>query len=181
MSAPPSPQRRAAPPALDPNVDAIPWVAEGVAAGVLGAAVVAVFFGLVDVVASRPFWTPFELGSEFLRGRLPAPGDPVDAVLVMAYTAMHGAVFLSVGLIAAFLLLSGSRPPGPVTTRGLVLAGFLFAAFEVVFSIFGWLFAPRSMALLGAGSVALANGLAAAAMAGFLCARAERALGPGGR
>jgi len=161
----------------DPSVDAIPWVIEGIRAGIAGAAVIALFFAILDLGAEHPFWTPFVLGSAFFRNALPAARSAVDPALVVGYTGIHALVFVGFGLSAAFYLFTGSRTTGPLATR-LALSAALFAGLEVVFVLFAMLFARGSLAMLGAGRVAVANALAAAAMAWLLCARADRVRRP---
>lgn len=170
---PPVP-RRALGSAEDPDVEAIPWVSAGAAAGVLGAAILALVFGIVDVLAGRPLWTPFALGAAFFRGALPPEGSAIEPALVVGYTILHGAVFVGAGVLAAFEILAGTRLPGPAATRGLLLAALLFLLFEIVFVAFALLFAPGAMALLGAGRVAFANLVAAGAMSALLYVRRAR-------
>jgi hypothetical protein len=156
------------------DVGSLPWVTEGVFIGLLGAATVAAFFGVVDLLAGHPLWTPYVLGSAFFRGTLPAAGSPIVPGLVLGYTVLHTAVFAGVGALASFHFLDGGRLPGPVAVRGLVLAGLLFAAFEVIFVAFGAVAAPGILGLLGAGRVAAANLVASGVMAAILFVRAEQ-------
>jgi hypothetical protein len=159
----------------DPDVSGTPWAADGLLVGLVGAAVVAAFFAVVDLVeAGRLFWTPYVLGASVLLGRVPEAGEPIAPVLVVGYTALHAAVFVAVASFAAFPILTGSVPPGPVSTRALLVAALFFLALEAIFLGFRALVAPGSAGLLGFGRVALANALASAAMAGLLHLRAER-------
>jgi len=160
--------------AADLNVDAIPWQREGVAAGVLGAIVVAIFFALVDLARGRLLWTPFVLGSAFFTSRTPSADAPIALVLALGYTAIHACVFLAFGLTAAFAVFTEPVPRAGLR-RGAVLACLLFVAFEITFAAFAQLFAPDVTRLLDAGRVAFANARAAAAMAGFLAWRRGRA------
>ncbi|MDX1650150.1 MAG: hypothetical protein R3263_09880 [Myxococcota bacterium] len=160
--------------------DAVPWVASGLLGGALGAATVAVFFLIVDLVAGRPLWTPTTLGSALFRGEMLPASAPAEPVLVLGYTAVHGLVFVGFGLIAAFLLMNGERRIAG--GRAVALAGALFAAFEITFVIFAIVFDRQLMQELGAGRVALANALAAVVMTVFLAARdatTRRTLGQG--
>jgi hypothetical protein len=151
----------------------LPWVASGVEAGLLGAAVVALFFLGVDLLAGRPLWTPHALGSALFLARLPEPGA-VSPVLVLAYTAIHGTVFIGFGVPAAFQVLT--RAPASTSGGALALLGLLlFVGFEAVFLAMAQLFVPGLLGLLGFGRVALANAAAAACMALFLRRRALRA------
>jgi hypothetical protein len=156
----------------DGDAERLPWVLVGHQAGVLGASVVALFFLVIDVLAGRPLWTPFALGAALFRGEIPAPDAPVELLLVVAYTGIHLTVFIGFGVPAAFQMLARARSPHPL--RAGLLAILLFVGFEVVFLSLGELFAPGLTGMLGAGRVALANVLAAGAMAGFLANRAAR-------
>lgn len=149
--------------------DAMPWVVNGLLSGVLGAATVAVFFLVLDLVGGNPLWTPTTLGAALFRGEMLPASAPAEPVLVVGYTAVHGLVFAGFGLIAAFLLMTGDRAVSSV--RAVVLGAALFVAFEISFVIFGILFERELMGQLGAGWVALANALAAVAMTFFLSAR----------
>jgi hypothetical protein len=160
---------------VDPYVGDVPWVSEGILAGVVGAATIALFFLALDFAEGRPFWTPNALGSFFFRGTLPEGNHAIEPALVAGYTLLHGAVFAAVGLMAAFELLSGTRLPGSrLAWRGLVLALLLFVGFEAVFFCFDAFAARGPLRLFGLPRVSLANALAALAMAGLLVARAQR-------
>jgi hypothetical protein len=157
----------------DPNVDAIPWANAGVAAGVIGGATVALFFLVFDVLAGRPLWTPYWLGSSFILGREPATGTAIHPVLVAGYTLIHGAVFVAVGMLAAFELMTGTNLPGRSRgVRVVVLAVLLFVGFELLFLGVSTVIAPNALAVLGGLRLSAANALAAAAMAGYLHHRA---------
>ena len=174
-SVPPAPAGTRAPILrTDGEAEALPWVSQGIEAGLLGASLVALFFLAIDVLAGRPVWTPHALGAALFRGELPAPGSPLEPVLVLAYTVLHGTVFIGFGVPAAFWMLTrAGSARGPL--RAGLLAVLLFAGFEAVFLSLGELFVPGLTGMLGAGRVALANALAAAAMAAFLASRAARA------
>jgi hypothetical protein len=157
----------------DPNVDAIPWVGAGIAAGVIGGGTVALFFLVFDVLAGRPLWTPYWLGSSIILGREPGAGSPIDPVLVIGYTVVHGGVFVAVGMLAAFELLTGTKLPGRSRgTRAILLTILLFVAFEALFLAVAGIAAPNALAVLGGLRVSAANALAAAAMAAYLGHRA---------
>jgi hypothetical protein len=148
-----------------------------VLAGALGAAVVAVFFLVVDVAAGRPFWTPFVLGSAFFKSTLPPLDAAIDPVLVLGYTAVHGLTFITFAAMVAFHLDTEAPRPRMSLGRAALIAAFLFAAFELAFVAFAWLFAPETTGVLGVGRVALANALAAVAMTVFVYSRAARGVG----
>lgn len=92
---------------------------EGLAAGVIGAAIVALWFLAIDAIRGEPFRTPALLGTAFL-GRT----DAVAAVL--SYTLVHGLAFLVFGVGIAALVAGAERQP--VFVFFLVI---VFTAFEV--------------------------------------------------
>lgn len=152
---------------------ALPWVSSGIEAGVAGAAVVAVFFLVVDWLAGRPLWTPHALGSALFLGARPDPAAAPEALMILAYTAVHGVVFIGFGVPAAFQVLA--RAPAMRRPASALLVGaLLFAGFEIVFLALGELFLSGMIGTLGVLRVTAANALAAAVMAGFLWARARR-------
>lgn len=103
---------------------------EGVQAGVLGAAVVAVWFFVVDLVMGRPLYTPATLG-EALRSIFgPVPVD-ANVQLIVLYTIAHFAVFIVVGILAAWIFNAAEGEPGHLA--GLFL---LFVVFEAGFYLF---------------------------------------------
>lgn len=153
----------------DARPDAIPWVVTGLGSGVIGAAVVALFFLVLDLLGGHPLATPNTLGATLFRGEVLPSSAPLEPALVVGYTAIHGLVFVGFGLIGAFLVMTGERGLSPA--RAAVLALGLLAVFEVVFLVFAALFEPDLVGRLGAGWVTVANALAAVAMVLFLRAR----------
>jgi hypothetical protein len=103
-------------------------VREGVVAGLIGAAAVAILILFFDVAGGSPLQSPAILGSAILKGIRDPNLVTVSAGPVLGYTIIHGLGFIGVGLIAAFLVASAEREPAMV----LALLIF-FAAFEVFF------------------------------------------------
>jgi hypothetical protein len=158
---------RTAPAAAETTTDVV-WVRAGLFAGFLGAAVVALFFLVLDVVAGRPLWTPHALGSALFLGSVPAPHAPVSLALIGAYTFVHGYVFVSVGLIAAFVLDWGELPERRRALFLLALAVPLFLALSLLILAFRWVRGPDAVLPFAVESVHAANALAALVMAAFL-------------
>jgi hypothetical protein len=76
---------------------------EGFVAGLIGAASVATWFLLVDLVAGRAFFTPAMLGDALFWG-VRDPGQVQIAFpSVVGYTMVHMLAFVVVGMVAAFL------------------------------------------------------------------------------
>jgi hypothetical protein len=136
---------------------------DGLFAGALGGLAVAVFFLLVDVLEGRPLFTPSLLGSVlFLRESAEAV-TRVDIPMVFAYTGVHFAIFVAVGMAAAFMVSEFETNP----SVGLVLL-LLFICFEAGFFGVTVGIAPGVIGVLGAWLVGIANLLAAGAMAAYL-------------
>jgi hypothetical protein len=149
---------------------AFSWYADGVISGAFGAAAVALFFLIVDLVGGHPLFTPNALGTSLFLGQAVTPDSPIVPVLVVGYTAVHVGFFVGFGVIAAFEVLSRRRIP-PTDAGTLLLTAALFVAFEISFLAMAQLFAPHLTGVLGVGRVALANAVAAFAMAKYLLTR----------
>jgi hypothetical protein len=149
------------------------WTRHGAVAGILGAATIAVYFFVLDWLRGHVLWTPHALGSAlFLGEAAPVDASP-DAAIVLGYTAIHGALFVATGLLAAAeLFLQRRLPVSPI--GGTVLTVLFFAAYEAVFLTFAAVFNPALVDNLGGGYVAGANLLAALLMSVYLVGAARR-------
>jgi hypothetical protein len=101
-------------------------VREGAIAGIIGASAVALWFLMVDSIAGRPFFTPAVLGAslfDLLGGGFGGRGLFAH---VAAYTVIHFAAFILIGIAAAMLMNVLDRKPS-------LLVGFigLFLVFEL--------------------------------------------------
>src|SRR6185295_9479726 len=77
---------------------------QGLAAGVLGAAAVAIWFLIVDLVAGRPFFTPSILGTALFQGSAAVATPervPVSLEMVVVFTWIHVLVFVIIGVAAS--------------------------------------------------------------------------------
>jgi len=101
---------------------------EGAFAGVIGATAVAVWFLIIDVVASRAFMTPNLLGRGLVSILGASAAMMPDSMMahVVVYTIFHYIAFALVGIMMATVVHQAERTPA-------VLAGFLlgFVAFEL--------------------------------------------------
>jgi hypothetical protein len=103
-------------------------VREGVVAGLIGAAAVALLILVFDIAGGSPLQSPAILGSVIFKGVRDPHLVAVSAGPIVGYTLVHGLGFVVVGLIAAFLVAAAEREPA------MVLAFLIFfAAFEVFF------------------------------------------------
>ena len=128
---------------------------EGVVAGLLGAAVVALWFLAIDAIQGEPLRTPKLLGAALLRQSAAMPA-------VLGYTVVHGVAFVIVGILGAALIAGAERQP--LFIFALVI---FFTAFEVFF--FGAVVIAAKWVLdeLAGWTVLLGNLLATAAMLGY--------------
>lgn len=135
---------------------------EGVVAGLIGAATIALWFFLLDLYNGRPFYTPNVLGAALsLSGAVRESATaPISLELVLFYTWIHGLVFCAIGGLAAKLLALAERDIH--YGFGILL---LFIIFEFGFVVATMVFAEPVLRALTWPAVLLGNLLAAAAMA----------------
>jgi hypothetical protein len=135
---------------------------DGVFSGVIGGLTVAVFYLLIDTFEGRPLWTPSLLGSALFLGASVDKITEVNVPMVFAYTGVHMALFVAAGMAFSFTVAQfESNPPLAIL---LIL---LFVCFEAAFFAFTMALAPGVVGALGASSIAVANLLAALAMAAY--------------
>jgi hypothetical protein len=155
------------PTVIDSSTAAIPDIyRQGIVAGVLGAATIAVWFFLVDVLSGRPlFYTPNVLGTALFRhgAGLDQPQTlAISLEMVLVYTWVHGLVFCVIGGIAAKLL--GLAERNIDVGFGILL---LFVIFEFGFVGAAFIFAEPILHALAWPSVLVGNLLAAAVMTAY--------------
>jgi hypothetical protein len=141
---------------------------EGLVTGLLGAAAVALWFLLVDLLQGRPLHTPALLGAIVTGSADPSlvAGGERRLALTALYTALHVLAFAAVGVVAVFLVHRAQRTPALV---GLLL--MLFAATEVAVVGVIALLDVHALGSLAWYQVAVGNLLAALAMGTYLVRR----------
>lgn len=139
---------------------------DGLIAGIIGAAIIAVWFLFLDAVTRLPLYTPTVLGEGlFLGGQGLASneGVHVSLKLTLMYTGVHGLVFIVLGVIAAYFLL---------LTKEKLSLGFsillLFLILELGFVGTAFFLAEPILHELSWSLVLLGNLLAATGMASYL-------------
>ena len=143
---------------------------KGSSPGVIGAAVVALWFLVFDVARGRPFLTPSLLGSlVFLGVSTPAVASPAVGP-ILGYTILHGLAFVAFGVVAATMLAMSDREPAL-----FIAFVILFACFEVFFFAVARRAGTRRADALVWWSVLVGNLLASIAMLWYFL-RAHRAL-----
>jgi hypothetical protein len=99
---------------------------EGLLVGLAGAAAVALWFFVLDLLVATPFRTPALLGAVLFDGLRDPAALTITPGIVLKYTAVHGLAFLIFGLAAAGLFALAERD------RHLLFGVFtLFCCFEV--------------------------------------------------
>jgi hypothetical protein len=141
-------------------------VAEGIATGVIGAIIVAIWYFIVDTAGGQPLHTPNVLGKIFLRGDLAPSAGRIVPLAVLGYTVIHFVVFALVGvgltLLVHLALRNSSLRMG--VWLGFLIAFGLFAGLTYMLSTAsGERFSPWSVV---SGSV-----LGVVGMAGYLWRR----------
>jgi len=136
---------------------------QGIIAGLIGAAVVAVWFLVVDSVAGRALFTPAALGSALLNGTGPPPGVEFSSVTILGYSLFHLAGFLLAGVVGSLLMTQAEKSPHLVF--GIIL---LFVIVETFFIFMVAMLGSWLMEELAWWSVLVGNVLAALSMGGYL-------------
>jgi MFS family permease len=134
----------------------------GLVAGLLGAAVVVIWFFILDVIAGQPFRTPAALGSSLLFGKSTIE---LSARVIVAYTVFHFLAFIVAGLLFVWITERIERRPS-------------FVFFALLFVILGEALALANLATyaqwglgsIGVWSVTIANLLSIAVMAWYIWA-----------
>jgi len=138
-------------------------VREGMVAGLLGAAVVAVWFLIFDLGRGQPLFTPAALGSTLFLGAATVDEVMITATTVLGYTVLHFVVFIMAGFLAAAIAAAADEQPP------LIIAAVLFFAIFEAFFMGG--LAVLAEFLLGAlawWTIAVGNLLAAVSMGYYL-------------
>lgn len=143
---------------------------EGLIAGVIGYAVVVLFFAVLNLIHGRsPFYTAALLGATLFYG-LENPADlRVWAGPVLAYNGVHLLVFLILGIIAAWLTSEAERGPA-FWYIGIIL--LLLLALHMSGIVLG--FAATLHGALPIRAAAPAGALAGIAMMAYLWAAHPR-------
>lgn len=140
-------------------------IREGIVTGIIGAAAVALWFLIVDLVRGQPLHTPALLGAVVSGAADPliAADAPGRMTYVALYTVLHVIAFAIVGVIAVFVVHRAERAPA---LFGLLL--MLFAAIEVAFTAFVALLEVRALGDIAWYQVAVGNLVAAVSMGWYL-------------
>jgi hypothetical protein len=145
-------------------------VREGIVAGLIGAAAVAAWFLVFDLIQRTPFQTPAVLWQGLVRGAVPTGAVSAGVGPVLGYTVIHVLAFAAFGIVAAALVAGAEREPAML----LALLIF-FAAFEVFFLALVTFLARPVLGLVAWWAILIGNFFAALSMLGYFFRR-HRAL-----
>ena len=108
---------------------------EGIAAGLIGASTIALWFLAVDTIHGRPLYTPTLLGTALFRGPAAVASTEnlsISLPMVVFFTLVHGLVFIAIGLAAQRLLKLAEKDAnygfGVILLSVISLCGFLFVS-----------------------------------------------------
>jgi hypothetical protein len=136
---------------------------EGIIAGALGAATVALWFLALDLVQGRLWFTPAALGSALFLGAGSATEVQHTPTVIAAYTAVHLAGFIGVGLLAAALVRGAERHPPVILGAALLFVTMEAFIIGLIAIVAVWLFD-----VIAWWTIAAANIVAALAMGVYL-------------
>lgn len=145
------------------HVDDRPLIREGIITGLIGAAVVALFYLGVDLIRGLPLLTPSVLGETFVLRQPDAVTTDVNMTAVLLYTAVHVLIFCFFGLALVAII---HRAETSSLARYAILP--IFLAFEFFFLGVLAVASETTRGLFPVGSVLTANGLSAVAMGWYL-------------
>lgn len=150
----------------DEAPEALSVYGEGIAAGVLGAATIAIWFLILDTISGRPLYTPSVLGTALFRhdAGLNSPNTmPISFDMVLAFTWVHLLAFALVGGLASRLVALAEEMPN--IGFGVIL---FFVVLEFGFIAAAMIFAQPVLHALTWSAVFVGNLLAAATMCVYL-------------
>lgn len=135
-------------------------VREGFISGIIGAAVVAAWFLVSDVVQGRPFSTPSVLGQVVLFQNSTPTVSPAEPGPVLAYTLLHLSAFVLFGTLLTQLIHFAMS--SPLARFGLLVIAVCFELFFVFMTyavfhetsyLFPWwsVMAANTLSLAGMG------------------------------
>lgn len=142
---------------------------EGLVAGLIGAAVLAAWFLLLDLVRARLLFTPAALGSALFHG-VSGPGAvEYSLATILGYTLVHTAAFLVAGLAMAGLVARSEEHPSLLLALVLLFVTFETLVTGLITIAAAWLLDQLAWWAIAAGNLG-----AAAAMGYYLWRRHPR-------
>ena len=135
-------------------------VTRGLVTGLIGAGAVAIWFLVLDVARGQPFFTPAALGAALLLGATSQAEVQVTLPIVAAYTVLHVAAFVLIGIAVEWAAERVERAPAVLRAAALTFVLIEGVFIGLVGAVSQWV-----LGALGYWAVAVGNVLALAAMA----------------
>jgi hypothetical protein len=142
---------------------------DGPIAGIIGAAIIALWFLFLDAVIRLPLYTPTVLGAGLFVGAEDLALNEevrVSLKLTLMYTGVHGLVFIVLGVIASYFFLLTDKK-----LNFVLLTLLLFIILELGFVGTAFVLAEPVLHELTWAMVLVGNFLAATGMASYLWLR----------
>lgn len=136
---------------------------EAISTGLIGAAAVALWFLVIDLLRGRAFMTPSILGQVLLFGQTTPNQEIIYWPAVAAYTGLHVAMFLLFGALLTKLVFLADRHGIFRFAIVMLLFAFMFFAWGVL-----GMFFTGTQGLFPFWSVLSANALAVVSMGWYL-------------
>jgi hypothetical protein len=143
-----------------------PLIREAVLSGLVGAAVVALCFLVLDVAKGQLLFTPAALGSALFLGARGIAEVQITPLTVLGYTIVHVAAFVLIALLLVALIRSVAHHPPAILGAALLLITMEVFAIGMLAILASWLLDALSI-----WTVLIANVLAGTAMGVFLWTR----------
>lgn len=146
-------------------------VRDGIVAGLIGAALVAIWFDALDTLSGQPLRTPALLGAMLFKGLRDPQVLQISYGVVLEYTFLHLLAFAAFGLLCAIIILTSEREPARLWAFVA-----LFVCFELFFIAVVWLFSRSMVGALIWWAILVGNLLATVGMLAYFFI-GHRALG----
>jgi hypothetical protein len=141
-------------------------IIDGAVAGIIGGAVVAIWFLIFDATRGHPLQTPALLAATILHGLRQPELHRGVLQLAAEYSAIHFGAFIVVGIAGGLLLEAAETEPALLFSLLI-----FFGAFEVFFIAVVLFLGPAAMAALTWWGIIVGNLLATVAMLAYFLGR----------
>lgn len=129
-----------------------PVLREGIVGGLLGAAIVALWFLVIDLAFREAFFTPGALGSALFYGARGPAQVEISIGTVLGFTVLHVAAFIIAGIVAAAFFVAAERMPPLILAFVLIATATIAAIFGVVALFASWILEVLGWWSVGVGS-----------------------------
>jgi hypothetical protein len=155
------------------NERTVPYLGAALPVGLVGAASVAIFVLVLDVLAGRPLATPNALGAVLFRGEAFSLDAAIRPAIVFGYTLLHGAAFVTVAAaaVSAEYTLTKNRVSLPIQLVSGIFG--LFLGLQGLFVVLTVLLGISWVGELGFERILVGNLIAAFSMALTVYLRGE--------